>query len=63
MVHLDANLPGKRYRKNMRKAIINFESGNDDIETVISYIGMAKHMAAKKLLADTFEYVGWKYRY
>lgn len=63
MVHLDANLPGKRYRKNMRKAIINFESGNGDIETVISYIGMAKHMAAKKLLADTFEYVGWKYRY
>lgn len=63
MVHLDANLPGKRYRKNMRKAIINFESGNGDIETIISYIGMAKHMAAKKLLAKTFERVGWEYRY
>ncbi len=63
MVHLDANLPGKRYKKNMRKAIIDFESGNGDIETVISYVGMAKHMAAKKLLAKTFERVGWEYRY
>lgn len=63
MVHLDANLPGKRYRKNMKEAISSFESGNGDIETIISYIGMAKHMAAKKLLARAFDQVGWKYRY
>ena len=63
MVQLGALLPGKRYRANMKSAINGFVGGNGDMETVISYIGMAKHMAAKKLLADTFERVGWKYKY
>ena len=63
MVQLGALLPGKRYRANMKSAINGFVGGNGDMETVISYIGMAKHMAAKKLLADAFERVGWKYKY
>ena len=63
MVYLNALLPGRRYKVNMKKAMIDFASGYGDIETVISYIGMAKNMSAKKLLDNTFERVGWKYRY
>ena len=39
-------LPGKRYIKNMRQAMIGYVEGAVSYETMQSYIGMAKHMAA-----------------
>lgn len=41
-------LPGERYLKNMRAAFIGYVDGKVEYETVQSYVGMARHMAAYK---------------
>lgn len=48
-------LPGKRYIKNMKIAFRGYVDGTVSYDTVQSYVGMAKHMAAYKLMMRTLD--------
>ncbi len=56
-------LPGKRYKKNARRAFYFCATTGEKEEAVISYVGMSKNMQAKKFLDREFSKVGWRYRY
>ncbi|MBQ8985001.1 RNA-directed DNA polymerase [Candidatus Saccharibacteria bacterium] len=50
--------PGKRLKKNARKAFRDFANGEGSIETVVSYIGHMKYMKHHKFLSSLCEEVG-----
>ncbi len=54
-------MPGKRYLKNMRSAFVGYVEGRVSYETMQSYVGMGKNMAAytamKKVLCDLRDFV------
>lgn len=63
MVHINAVLPGERFKKNARKAFHEFAIGEGDLDSVMSYYGMIKNITAQKFMHDLFEEVGGRYYY
>lgn len=63
VVHKGYVLPGKRLKKNFRKACKEVQAGVRDIETLVSYLGHTKHFDNIKFICDEFERVGWEYNY
>ena len=47
--------PGKRYMRNMRKAFRRYVEGRGTYETMQSYVGMGKHMAAYTAMKKVVE--------
>ena len=56
-------LPGPRLINNYRKAVRDFESGNGDIASVISYMGHMTHMKGDRIQKRLFEEVGWDWNF
>ena len=56
-------VPGKRFKKNFYRAVREFEIGRREVESVVSYLGYAKHHNAKKLCKRVFDSVGWEYKF
>lgn len=52
---------GKRFKRNFYKAVYELEIGRGEIESVISYLGYAKHHNARKLCKRVFSRAGWDY--
>lgn len=48
-------LPGKRYVRNMKKAFRGYIEGTASYDTMQSYVGMGKNMAAYKLMMKTVD--------
>ena len=58
VVYPTAIHPGKRVKKNTRRAFRNLMDGKGSIETVVSYIGHMRYMKHDKFLSDVCEEVG-----
>ena len=54
-------IPGKRVRKNAKRAFRNFAAGNAELESVVSYLGYMQHVNSKKFLAAVFDSLGWDF--
>ena len=57
-VYLNAILPGKRYKRNFKKAMYKFVSTGIGVDTVVSYIGMGKNMKVAGLQHNLIEGLG-----
>ena len=53
--------PGKRLKRNARRAFSEVVEGVRDVETVVSYLGHMKYMKSNKILANLFDKAGWNY--
>ena len=49
--------------KDMNEIIKNYEYGNGDIESIISYLGLVKHYNSKKIVGKIFDKLGQEYRF
>ena len=63
IVHLDCLLPGKRVRRNVKKAFREFVAKGTGEEGIISYVGMMKYVDGKKFMASVIEGCGGRYTY
>ena len=61
VVHKNHIVPGQRLNKNTKIACREVIMGIRDIDTIVSYLGHAKHMNSAKMLKDAFCEVGWEY--
>ena len=52
---------GERVEGNFRKCIRDFQAGNKDVQSVVSYLGFMKNLQGRKFLRDLFEECGWEY--
>ena len=51
-----------RLQKKFYRSAEEFVNGKKDIETIISYLGITKHLSSKKYLKKLFADFGWEYR-
>ena len=57
-------IPGKRIRRNLYLCIERMQSGrSDDIESLISYLGLMKHYNSKTQIAKIFSSFGLEYHF
>ena len=56
-------VPGKRIRNNFYRALQNYEYGNGDIESIVSYLGLVKHYNSKKIVGRIFDKLGQEYKF
>lgn len=63
VVYPGRTVPGKRIRNNFYRALQNYEYGNGDIESIISYLGLVKHYNSKKIVGKIFDKLGQEYRF
>lgn len=63
MVQLHCLLPGARIKKNMKKAFFKYVATGDSYDGIVSYIGMTKHIDAKKYTAKIVEGCGGRFTY
>ena len=54
---------GKRYKTHFYEAAAEVGMGRKGIETVVSYLGHARHFDGQKLASRIFERVGWRYMF
>lgn len=54
-------LPGKRLKKNFKRACLRVAQGRGDIDSVIAYMGLLKHTDARKFEKKVFDSLGWRY--
>lgn len=52
---------GERVEGNFRKCIREFQAGNKEVESVVSYLGFTKNLQGRKFLRDLFCECGWEY--
>lgn len=58
VIYMDAIHPGKRLKKNARKAFREYAMGKGKTDSLISYVGHMKYMKHYKVLSDICEDVG-----
>lgn len=51
-----------RLQKKFYRAAEEFVNDKKEIETIISYLGLTKHLSSKKYLKKLFDDFGWEYR-
>ena len=61
VVYPGRTVPGPRVTKNYMKAAIEVESGIRGIDSLVSYMGLFKHLNARKTQKGIFKKVGWEY--
>lgn len=54
-------VPGKRIARNYQQTLIKVEQGREDLDSLISYMGILKHVNNVKLQRRIFEKVGLEY--
>lgn len=54
-------VPGKRIARNYQQSLIRVEQGKEDLDSLISYMGILKHVKGTKLQKRIFEKVGLEY--
>ena len=54
-------VPGKRVIGNYQRAILNVQSGTKDLDTLVSYMGMMKHINGYKTQKRIFGKAGLDY--
>ena len=52
-------MPGKRLKRNFRKAVHKYMMGMAEKETIVSYLGHLRHLDSDKFIERTFAEVGW----
>ena len=57
VVHGDYILPGERLKRNFRRACVEMQAGERDIETFVSYLGHVEHFDKIRFLSQTLEEV------
>lgn len=55
--------PSDRLQHNFTDAAFACASGERDVESIISYLGMMYHLDAQKFVARVFEQVGWNFHF
>ena len=63
MVHIDCLLPGKRIKRNVKRAFDVFVSKGIGGDGIMSYVGMMKYVNAKSFMAKIVEGHGGRYLY
>lgn len=63
IVHRTYITTGKRTRGKYYQAAHAVASGQKDVESLVSYLGMTKHLSAEKLNQKIFDSVGWDYEF
>ncbi|MDO4889138.1 MAG: RNA-directed DNA polymerase [Candidatus Saccharibacteria bacterium] len=63
VVHRTYLTAGKRTRARYWSAAQQYMNGLKDDESIISYLGMTKHLNAEKLNKQIFDSVGWDYNF
>ncbi|MBQ3468205.1 RNA-directed DNA polymerase, partial [Candidatus Saccharibacteria bacterium] len=63
IVHRTYITTGKRTRGKYYQAAHAVASGQKDVESLVSYLGMTKHLSAEKLNQKIFDSVGWDYKF
>ncbi|MBQ6486329.1 RNA-directed DNA polymerase [Candidatus Saccharibacteria bacterium] len=61
MIYPYCIVPGKRMRKSFETAALEFENGQGDISTVVSYLGMMTKFKSKKIENEIFDRLGWDF--
>lgn len=56
-------VPGHRVIKNFSEAAYEVETGQRSVASVISYMGLMKHMASKITISRIFDANGWGYHF
>ena len=56
-------IPGKRIKKNFQKALLDFSMGIRDEDSIISYMGLLKHVNSAKTLEKIFLNAGMDYNF
>lgn len=51
-------VPGRRITRNYQKALLRFESGNAQMESIVSYMGLMKHVNGGRTQRRIFEKAG-----
>ena len=54
-------VPGKRTMRNYQRAILAVEAGAKELDTVVSYMGLLKHLDAQKTQAKIFAKAGLEF--
>lgn len=54
-------IPSDRLQKNFRRSAYECLQGQREVETIVSYLGLMKHMNSCNFLRRIFEEVGWDY--
>lgn len=63
MVYPDCIVPGRRIRRNFKEAIRMCQMGLLDEESIISYLGMLKHVNGDTATAKIFDETGLEYNF
>ena len=63
VIHQGYILPGKRLKRNFRKACVEVQAGKKDIDTLVSYLGHVEHFNKIMFLSSELERVGIEYNY
>lgn len=61
VIHQGYILPGERLKRNFRKACIEVQAGEKEINTLISYLGHMCHFNKIRFISDEFERIGLEY--
>ena len=60
-VYLNALYPSDRLQKKFHISAEKFAYGYKDVDSIISYLGLMKHLDAHKYLERAFDNMGWDY--
>ncbi|MDO4741977.1 MAG: RNA-directed DNA polymerase [Candidatus Saccharibacteria bacterium] len=52
--------PSDRLQHNFRRAVTEFSYNYRELETIISYLGIMKHLDADRFIDEVFEEMGWR---
>lgn len=63
VIHEGYILPGERLKRNFRKACLEVQAGEKEVDTLISYLGHTCHFNKIKFISEEFERVGLEYNY
>lgn len=63
VIYKDHIVPSKRFKNNFYRAAAEVGMGYREVDSVLSYLGHAKHINSKKLAEKVFEFYGWDFWY
>ena len=63
IVYPNAIHPGKRMKGHFYDAMMRYAMGDNELESITSYLGYLKHVRGKKLAGKIFELAGSEYNY
>ena len=54
---------GRRFKKNLQQACVEYKKGKKNGESIVAYLGLAKHLNSRKAIKKIFGYIDLDYEY